>query len=76
MPQRDHFLLIVHTAYPDLQTSYGSIEYLKERAILAPINEVVDTVNSYMVSIVSGYTKEYFSCDTIAKGRILIHHMI
>jgi ATP-dependent DNA helicase PIF1 len=68
MPQRDNLLSIAQTAYPDLQRSYGNIEYLKECAILAPTNEVVDTVNNYMVSIILGDTKEYFSCDSIAKG--------
>jgi ATP-dependent DNA helicase PIF1 len=68
MPQRDHLLSIVQAAYPNLQKSYGTIEYLKKRAILAPSNEVVDIVIDYMVSIVLGDTKEYFSCDAIAKG--------
>jgi ATP-dependent DNA helicase PIF1 len=58
----------VQTAYPNLETSYGDIEYLKEHAILAPTNEVVDIVNTYMVSSVPNDTKEYFSCDSIAKG--------
>jgi ATP-dependent DNA helicase PIF1 len=69
--QRDHLLSIVQAAYPDLQRSYGNIEYLKECAILAPTNEVVDAVNNYMVFIIPGDTKEY-----IAKGEILIHRMI
>jgi ATP-dependent DNA helicase PIF1 len=68
MPQRDHLLSIVQATYPDLQRSYGNIEYLKERAILAPTNEVADTINNYMVSIIPGDTKEYFSCDSITKG--------
>jgi hypothetical protein len=32
MPQGDHLLSIVHAAYPNLQKSYGTIKYLKERA--------------------------------------------
>jgi ATP-dependent DNA helicase PIF1 len=68
MPKRDHLVSIVHTAYPNLETTYGDIEYLKESAILVPTNKIVDIVNSYMVSIIPGDIKEYFSCDSIAKG--------
>jgi hypothetical protein len=68
MHQRDHLLSIVQTAYLDLEIAYGNIKYLKECAIVVPTNEVVDVVNSYMVSIIPGDLKEYFSCDTIAKG--------
>jgi ATP-dependent DNA helicase PIF1 len=68
MPKRDHLVSIVHTAYPNLETTYGDIEYLKESAILVPTNKIVDIVTSYMVSIIPGDIKEYFSCDSIAKG--------
>jgi ATP-dependent DNA helicase PIF1 len=47
---------------------YDNIEYLKEHDILAPTNEVVEVVNNYMVSTLPGDTKEYLSCDSIAKG--------
>jgi hypothetical protein len=68
MPNKDTLPCIVQSAYPDIQTMYANVEYLKERAILAPTNEVVDIVNNYMVSIIPGDTKEYLSCDSIAKG--------
>jgi hypothetical protein len=68
MPIKDNLSCIVQTAYPNIETMYDNIEYLKERAILAPTNEVVDVVNNYMVSTLPGDTKEYLSFDSIAKG--------
>jgi ATP-dependent DNA helicase PIF1 len=54
-------------AYPDLDKEYGETDYLKERAILTPTNEIVDIINNYIVSIIPGDAKEYLSCDNIVK---------
>ncbi|RZC16800.1 ATP-dependent DNA helicase PIF1 [Glycine soja] len=40
-------------------------EFLKFRAILASTNEVVDQINYYILNIIPGEEKEYFSCDSI-----------
>jgi ATP-dependent DNA helicase PIF1 len=42
--------------------------YLADRAILAPTNELTDSVNDYMVALVPGKEKEYLSSDTIDKS--------
>ncbi|KAL0319969.1 UNVERIFIED_CONTAM: hypothetical protein Sradi_5258400 [Sesamum radiatum] len=56
---------IVETTYPNLMADYNVPEYLRSRAILSPTNDIVDQVNSYMMSLIPGMTKQYLSADTI-----------
>jgi ATP-dependent DNA helicase PIF1 len=41
--------------------------YLKEWAILTPTNDIADTINNHIVSLIPSDEKQYLSCDTIAK---------
>ncbi|CAD6243026.1 unnamed protein product [Miscanthus lutarioriparius] len=68
MPQEDKVSCIVDAVYPDLVTRYSDPNYLQSRAILTPTNEIADTVNSHVVSLVPGEEKEYLSCDKIGKS--------
>jgi hypothetical protein len=63
----DRLAAVVHSVYPNFETRYRDPTYLAERAILAPTNELTDTVNEYMVPLVRGKEKEYLSSDSIAK---------
>jgi ATP-dependent DNA helicase PIF1 len=58
---------IVNTVYPDLLRNYLNVEYLKERAIVSPTNEVVDGINMYILTLLPGEQKEYLSADSISK---------
>lgn len=58
---------LVESTYPDFTGQFSKAEYLKNRAILATTNEIVDEINDYMISLVPGVEKEYFSADTISK---------
>jgi len=68
LPEKDHLSCVVQSAYLDLNNMYTNTEYLKQRAILSPTNEAIDALNNYIVSIIPGHTKEYLSCDSVAKG--------
>ncbi|KAH1035116.1 hypothetical protein GYH30_055198 [Glycine max] len=49
----------------DIQHNYKDEEFLKSKAILASTNEVVDQINDYILNIIPGEEKEYFSYDSI-----------
>jgi len=61
---------IVHALYPDLLQRYKDEIYLQERAILAPTNEIAETVNDYIVSLLPATATEYLSCDSISKSAV------
>ena len=44
------------------------LEYLKSRAILTPTNDIVDSINEYIVSLNPEDAREYLSCDKIIKA--------
>ncbi|XP_066357945.1 uncharacterized protein [Miscanthus floridulus] len=64
----DKLAAIVQSVYPNFESRYKNPTYLSQRAILAPTNELTDTVNEYMVPLVPGTEKEYLSLDSITKS--------
>ncbi|XP_066385185.1 uncharacterized protein [Miscanthus floridulus] len=68
VPGEDKLAAIVQSVYPNFETRYRDPLYLSQRAILAPTNELTDTINEYMVPLVHGREKECLSLDTIAKA--------
>jgi hypothetical protein len=44
------------------------LEDLKERTILTPTNDVADTINGDIVSLIPEDEKQYLSCDTVVKA--------
>jgi len=67
-PAENRLAAIVKAIYPDFHARYKDTIYLVQRAILAPTNELTHSINDYMVPLVPGREKEYFSSDTIAKS--------
>jgi ATP-dependent DNA helicase PIF1 len=67
MPQGDKTACIVENIVY-LQTNYMDLQYLKDRAILTPTNDVVDSINDYIVYLIPEQTKEYLSCDKVIKA--------
>lgn len=64
----DKFPCIVNAIYLDFNRKFCDPAYLADRAILTPTNELTDTVNDYVVSLVQGQEKEYLSSVSIAKS--------
>ncbi|XP_020090993.1 uncharacterized protein LOC109712000 isoform X3 [Ananas comosus] len=58
---------IVDCTYPSLLSNIHDLQYLQERAILAPTLEIVDAVNEYMLSLLHGEEKIYLSSDSVCK---------
>nr|GEU45308.1 hypothetical protein [Tanacetum cinerariifolium] len=56
---------IVSSTFPYLLNRIQDINYLKERYILSPINDVVDKINSHILASMSGEMHELLSADTI-----------
>ncbi|KAK1612070.1 hypothetical protein QYE76_035743 [Lolium multiflorum] len=60
----DKIAAIVESVYVDFSTRYSDPNYLKERAILTPTNEIAEDVNKHVLSMVPGEEREYLSCDS------------
>lgn len=56
---------IVASTYPDLSNRIDDIEYLKERCILCPTNDVVDQINSHVLQTMPSDLVELYSADEI-----------
>jgi hypothetical protein len=58
---------LVESTFPDFRSNYNDPDYLKNRAILATTNEIVDEINEYMLDLLPGKEVEYYSADSISK---------
>lgn len=58
---------LVDLTYPQFSHNYLSPQYLKQRAILTTTNDIVDDINSYMLTLLPQQPKEYLSADSISK---------
>jgi len=59
---------IVQAVYKEIPTRYSNVDYLKERAILTPMNETAEKINEHVLSLVPTSEREYLSCDTIGNS--------
>ncbi|XP_074318632.1 uncharacterized protein LOC141655451 [Silene latifolia] len=57
--------VIVNQMYPDFAINHKNEDYLRERAILTPLNETVDLINTHMANLVLGEEVLYRSCDEV-----------
>ncbi|KAK1360977.1 hypothetical protein POM88_045451 [Heracleum sosnowskyi] len=64
----DPLQAIVKEIYSEIQPMHGDLEYLRNRAILTPLNEHVENVNITVLQMLPGDFKEYKSCDSVCKG--------
>ncbi|PUZ75900.1 hypothetical protein GQ55_1G247000 [Panicum hallii var. hallii] len=58
---------LVNCIYPQFEQKYYKPEYLKERAILAPTNEIVNDINTHILTLVPQEDKKYLNADSISK---------
>ncbi|XP_074265441.1 uncharacterized protein LOC141587873 [Silene latifolia] len=61
---------VVDEIYPNFIDGSKDDDYLRERAILTPLNETADTVNDYMTEKIPGDYKIYKSCDEVCAASI------
>ncbi|XP_019184634.1 PREDICTED: uncharacterized protein LOC109179586 [Ipomoea nil] len=64
----DPIATIVDSTFPMFRSGHRDHEYLKDRAILAPTLDVVDTVNEYMNDYNNAEGRTYLSCDSVCKS--------
>jgi hypothetical protein len=62
----NHVADIVSFTYPSMDNLQNA-DFFQDRAILVPTLDLVEMVNDYIMSMIPGEGKEYFSCDTICK---------
>ncbi|XP_076900484.1 uncharacterized protein LOC143554659 [Bidens hawaiensis] len=56
---------LIDFVYPALLDNFNDISYFQERAILAPLNEVVQDINDRFLTFLPGEEVEYLSSDSI-----------
>ncbi|XP_057252064.1 uncharacterized protein LOC125494157 [Beta vulgaris subsp. vulgaris] len=73
----DPIAAIVESTYPDIKDHIWEPSYFQERAILAPTNEIAETVNDHVLSQLPGEERAYLSSDAISveEGNFGIHEM-
>ncbi|KAK9053943.1 hypothetical protein SSX86_025018 [Deinandra increscens subsp. villosa] len=62
------FQQLIDFVYPHMIENFKDPYYWKERAILAPTNEIVYEINNSLLSIIPGEEHEYLSSDSICKS--------
>lgn len=51
--------------YQNFYTKYSDINYLRERAIVTPLNNTVEDINNYAINLLPGDLTTYLSSDTV-----------
>ncbi|GJZ48942.1 uncharacterized protein Tco_0603132 [Tanacetum coccineum] len=64
----DPIQAIVDFTFPDLMNNLDTPGYFQGKAVLAPTNEVVDTINDKLLENMPGDTVEYFSSDSLCNS--------
>uniref|UniRef100_A0A0R0JAQ0 ATP-dependent DNA helicase n=1 Tax=Glycine max TaxID=3847 RepID=A0A0R0JAQ0_SOYBN len=69
---QDPIQAIVEATYQDLLHNYSNDDFLQKRDVLASTKDVVDKINDYVLSLISGEEKEYCSADSVDKSDELL----
>ena len=56
---------LITLVYPDVRRNYVRREWLRERAILAPRNDEVGSINEAILNMIPGTKREYKSFDSV-----------
>ena len=56
---------LLESIYPNLATNFPNVEWLKERAVLAPLNDGVDSLNDLLLTCLPGDAHKHLSVDTV-----------
>ncbi|CAN1141269.1 hypothetical protein LINPERPRIM_LOCUS25386 [Linum perenne] len=56
---------LVNRVYPNIETQYQSVTYIRSRAIITPKNFVLTTINDYVLTQLPVEEKIYLSSDTL-----------
>ncbi|KAJ0517389.1 putative DNA helicase [Helianthus annuus] len=64
----DPIIDLINFVYPSILDRFHEPNYFDDRAILAPTNEVVQSINDRLMSLFPGDEKEYLSSDSICQS--------
>ncbi|XP_012845397.1 PREDICTED: uncharacterized protein LOC105965401 [Erythranthe guttata] len=64
---KDPFRDLLEFIYPDLSNNMYDPDYFQGRAILAPTNECVESVNDHLMSLLPGEEKMHLSSDSMCR---------
>ncbi|KAJ4800579.1 ATP-dependent DNA helicase PIF1 [Rhynchospora pubera] len=64
-PGVDETKSIIDATYPDLKSMYMDASYLRQRAIVTPKNDVVNSLNESVLDLIPGNKHVYLSADSI-----------
>ncbi|KAK9705817.1 hypothetical protein RND81_07G084200 [Saponaria officinalis] len=67
MKSNEPISMIVRSTYPSLETHLGDTQYFQERAILAPMHDIVESVNDHVLALIPGEDRVYLSSNEISK---------
>ncbi|XP_035840335.1 uncharacterized protein LOC110914132 [Helianthus annuus] len=59
---------LISFIYPDMNNFLWDLTYFQQRTILAPTNEVVDSINKELLECLPGEEKVYFSSDSLCQS--------
>ncbi|KAK1352696.1 ATP-dependent DNA helicase [Heracleum sosnowskyi] len=59
---------IVNFVYPGIECNFKEHQYLRDKAILAPTNKLVDEINAHVLDRIPGEEHVYLSVDNIDEG--------
>ncbi|XP_074291256.1 uncharacterized protein LOC141618031 [Silene latifolia] len=57
--------VVVNQMYPDFAINHKNEDYLRKRAILTPLNEIADLINTHMAKLVPCEEVLYRSCNEV-----------
>ncbi|CAN1750786.1 ATP-dependent DNA helicase PIF1 [Linum perenne] len=63
---------LVTRVYPDLARNHQSVAYIRTRAIVTPTNQVVSSINDYVLTQIPGDERIYLSSDTLTTHAIVM----
>ncbi|XP_076933572.1 uncharacterized protein LOC143599520 [Bidens hawaiensis] len=58
---------LIRFVYPNILDRFNELTYFQDRALLAPLNEVVQEINERMLAIFPGEEVEYLSSNSLAE---------
>ncbi|XP_076882562.1 uncharacterized protein LOC143531059 [Bidens hawaiensis] len=58
---------LIRFVYPNILDRFNKLTYFQDRALLAPLNEVVQEINERMLALFPGEEVEYLSSDSLAE---------
>ncbi|KAI7734696.1 hypothetical protein M8C21_032115, partial [Ambrosia artemisiifolia] len=72
---RFHLESVVSNTFPNIETKFSDVDYLKERCILCPTNDEIDTINLHVLKKFPGEIHELFSADDICLSTTNVEEM-